>query len=156
MVIHHQFKNIKLSWFASHMERSFSIRFDRCCTVIRYSRVWPNSKRVILFTCWAFKLILKVIHHQFNNIKLSWFESQMKRSFPLDAVRLLDALESRGSLPSSWLLRSRAASSRLLLVKRWNSQYREVELSLKAACRLASSSASSSSPLETFHFALGL
>ena len=39
-----------------------------------------------------------VIYHQFNNIKLSFFESHMKSSFPtcrfiLDAVRLLDIVE---------------------------------------------------------------
>ena len=36
-----------------------------------------------------------VIRHQFNNIKLSFFASQMKRSFPLhllDVLRLLDTL----------------------------------------------------------------
>ena len=33
-----------------------------------------------------------VINHQFNNIKLSFFASHMKSSFP-DAVRLLDTLE---------------------------------------------------------------
>ena len=33
-----------------------------------------------------------VIYHQFNNIKLSFFASQMKASL-IDAVRLLDTLE---------------------------------------------------------------
>ena len=44
-----------------------------------------------------------VIYHQFNNIKLSFFASHMKSSFPLctfnrDAVRLLDTLEYLGIL----------------------------------------------------------
>ena len=40
LVIHHQFNNIKLSFFASYMKSSFPLcRSDRCCTVIRYSRV---------------------------------------------------------------------------------------------------------------------
>ena len=34
LVIYHQFNNIKLSLFASHMKSSFPL-----CTVIRYSRV---------------------------------------------------------------------------------------------------------------------
>ena len=43
-----------------------------------------KSKGVIPFTCWAFKLILDLgIYHQFNNIKLSFFTSHMKSSFPL-------------------------------------------------------------------------
>ena len=40
LVIYHQFNNIKLSFFASDMKSSFSLcTFNRCCTVIRYSRV---------------------------------------------------------------------------------------------------------------------
>ena len=39
-----------------------------------------KSKGVIPFTCWAFKLILKVLNW-FNNIKLSFFASHMKSSF---------------------------------------------------------------------------
>ena len=40
LVIRHQFNNIKLSFFASQMKSSFSLcTFNRCCTVIRYSRV---------------------------------------------------------------------------------------------------------------------
>ena len=38
--LYHQFNNIKLSFFARHMKSSFPLcMFDRCCTVIRYSRV---------------------------------------------------------------------------------------------------------------------
>ena len=42
---------------------------------------------VIPFTFWAFKLILKYLVGQFNNIKVYFFASYMK-----DAVRLLDTL----------------------------------------------------------------
>ena len=49
-----------------------------------------KSKWVIPFTCWAFKLILKVLNRwintQFNNIKLSFFSSHTKSSFPLYTV----------------------------------------------------------------------
>ena len=63
---------MKLSFFASHMQHSFSL-----CT---------NLKRVIPFTCWAFKLKLKswiVIRYKFNNNKLSFFTSHTKLSFPI-------------------------------------------------------------------------
>ena len=49
LVICHQFNNIKLSLFTSHKKSSFPFcTFDRCCTVIRYSRVfrlccWTNQ-----------------------------------------------------------------------------------------------------------------
>ena len=47
LVIYHQFNNIKLSFFASHMKSSFPFcTFNRCCTVIRYSRV--IGQKVIL------------------------------------------------------------------------------------------------------------
>ena len=42
LVIYHQFNNIKLSFFASHMKSSFNlctVFFNRCCTIIGYSRV---------------------------------------------------------------------------------------------------------------------
>ena len=42
------------------------------------------------------KSLERVIYHQFNNIKLSFFASHMKSSSPLcliDAVRLLDTVE---------------------------------------------------------------
>ena len=40
LVINHQINNIKLSFFASHMKRSFPLcTFNRCCTVIRHSKV---------------------------------------------------------------------------------------------------------------------
>ena len=49
-----------------------------------------------------------VIYHQFNNIKLSFFASHMKSSFPvldvIDAVRLLDTLDD---LATSFLLSGR-------------------------------------------------
>ena len=39
LVIYHQFDNIKLSFFASHMKSSLPLcTFKRCCTVIRYSK----------------------------------------------------------------------------------------------------------------------
>ena len=40
LVIHYQFNNIKLSFFASHMKRSFPL-FIRCSKVIRYPRGPP-------------------------------------------------------------------------------------------------------------------
>ena len=43
LVICHQFNNIKLSFFAIHMKLSFPLcMFDRCCTIIRYSRALPT------------------------------------------------------------------------------------------------------------------
>ena len=40
LVIYHQFNNIKLPFFASHMKSSFPpCTVNRCFTVIRYSRV---------------------------------------------------------------------------------------------------------------------
>ena len=39
-VIYHQLNNIKLSFIASHSKSSFTLcTFNRCCTVIRYSRL---------------------------------------------------------------------------------------------------------------------
>ena len=39
-VIYYQLNNIKLSFFASHMKSSYPLcTFNRCCTVIRYSKV---------------------------------------------------------------------------------------------------------------------
>ena len=38
LVIHHQFKNIKFSSICKLYKREFSM-FNRCCTVMRYSRV---------------------------------------------------------------------------------------------------------------------
>ena len=49
LLIYHQFNNIKLSFFASHMKLSFPLcSFNRCCTVIRYSRVGRLLLRCLL------------------------------------------------------------------------------------------------------------
>ena len=45
LVIHHQFNNIKLSSICKLYKREFSM-FNRCCTVMRYSRV---SKIQVVF-----------------------------------------------------------------------------------------------------------
>ena len=40
LLIYHQFNNIKVSFFTSHMKSSFPLwSFDRCCTDIRYAIV---------------------------------------------------------------------------------------------------------------------
>ena len=58
-----KFNNIKLSSFASHMKSSFPLcSFNRCCTVIRYSRV-----RLIL---WVLILIEKC--HWKHKHYISW------------------------------------------------------------------------------------
>ena len=86
-------------WPCLPLARELDAKHDRPIisniTLITYSRVSNNrtyiftnfsSKWVIPFTCWVFKLILKVLNW-FINIKLSFFASLK------DAVRLLDTLK---------------------------------------------------------------
>ena len=107
--------------FHSHFENSNwyqGIKRSHSIHILSIQIDTKISNRVIPFTVWAFKLIqdikrshsihmlsiqidtkiakiLKlVIHHYFKNIKLSFFASHIKRSFPLlVALRLLDTLE---------------------------------------------------------------
>ena len=55
LVIYHQFNNTKLSSFASHMKSSFPLcMFNRCCTIIRYSRVYVKKLNKIVETYLSF------------------------------------------------------------------------------------------------------
>ena len=47
-----------------------------------FSKASNNRTWVIPFTFWAFKLIPKALNWVFNNIRLSYFANNMKRSFP--------------------------------------------------------------------------
>ena len=60
LVIYHQFNNIKLSFFASHMKSGFPLcRFDRCCTIIRctleYAQCCCSFCKGLKCTCQVFR-----------------------------------------------------------------------------------------------------
>ena len=60
LVIYYQFNNIKLSFFASHMKRSFPL-----CTFIRYSRVMCWSQSLKLDSRDSFELFFEICNQTF-------------------------------------------------------------------------------------------
>ena len=70
LVIYHQFSNIKLSFFASHMKSSFPLStFNRSCTVIRYFRVvsyckvLPFVPSFLFVDLWAYKNAARIFYY---------------------------------------------------------------------------------------------
>ena len=61
LAIYHQFNNIKLSIFSSHIKQSFPLSaFNRCCTDISYSRV-PN-----ILSCFGLGFLYDVTYHRID------------------------------------------------------------------------------------------